>query len=127
MGILQIAGVALIAAMLILLLKELRAATAPPVRLVTTLVLLAAALGLYAPLLLRIRTLFTLGGGGVFAEAVLRAVGIGLIAEFCAAFCRDLGENTVAEGVLLFGKLEILVLALPLVDELIEIVGELLK
>ena len=125
MGILQIAGVALIAAMLILLLKELRAATAPPVRLVTTLVLFAAALGLYAPLLLRIRTLFTLGGGGVFAEAVLRAVG--LIAEFCAAFCRDLGENTVAEGVLLFGKLEILVLALPLVDELIEIVGELLK
>lgn len=127
MGILQIAGVALIAAMLILLLKELRAATAPPVRLITTLVLFAAAIGLYAPLLLRIRTLFTLGGGGVFAEVVLRAVGIGLIAEFSAAFCRDLGENTVAEGVLLFGKLEILVLALPLVDELIEIVGELLK
>ncbi|MBR3863000.1 MAG: stage III sporulation AC/AD family protein, partial [Clostridia bacterium] len=62
-----------------------------------------------------------------FAESVLRAVGIGLICEFSAAFCRDLGENTVAEGVLLFGKLEILVLALPLVDELIEIVGELLK
>lgn len=127
MGILQVAGIALLAAMLILLLREMRAAAAPPVRLVTTLVLFGAALGLYAPVLLRIRTLFFLGGGGAFAEAVLRAVGIGLICEFSAAFCRDLGENTVAEGVLLFGKLEILVLSLPLIDELIEIVGELLK
>ncbi|MBQ2773827.1 MAG: stage III sporulation AC/AD family protein [Clostridia bacterium] len=127
MGILQVAGIALLAAMLILLLREMRATLAPPVRLVTTLVLFGAALGLYAPVLLRIRTLFSLGGGGAFAEVVLRAVGIGLICEFSAAFCRDLGENMVAEGVLLFGKLEILVLALPLVDELIEIVGELLK
>ena len=127
MGVLQVAGIALRAAMLILLLREMRATLAPPVRLVTTLVLFGAALGLYAPVLLRIRTLFSLGGGDAFVEAVLRAVGIGLICEFSAAFCRDLGENTVAGGVLLFGKLEILVLALPLIDELIEIVGELLK
>ncbi len=127
MGILQVAGIALLAAMLILLLRELRAATAPPVRLVTTLVLFGAALGLYAPVLARLQTLFALGDGGELATAVLRAVGIGLICEFSATFCRDLGENTVAEGVLLFGKLEILVLALPLIDYLIEIVGELLK
>ncbi len=127
MGILQVAGIALLAAMLILLLRELRAATAPPVRLVTTLVLFGAALGLYAPVLARLQTLFALGDGAELATAVLRAVGIGLICEFSATFCRDLGENTVAEGVLLFGKLEILVLALPLIDDLIEIVGELLK
>jgi len=127
MGILQIAGIALLSAMLMLLLRELRATAAPPVRLVTTLFLCGAALALYAPVLSRIRALFSLGGGGVFAETVLRAVGIALIAEFSASFCRDLGEPTVGEGVLLFGKLEILVLALPLVDELIEIVGELLK
>ena len=127
MGILQVAGIALLSAMLILLLRELRAVAALPVRLGATLLLFCAALGLYAPVLLRIRTLFSLGEGGAFAETVLRAVGIGLICEFSAAFCRDLGENTVAEGVQLFGKLEILVLALPLIDELIEVVGGLLK
>ena len=76
MGVLQVAGIALLAAMLILLLREMRATVAPPVRLVTTLVLFGAALGLYAPVLLRIRTLFSLGGGDAFVEAVLRAVGI---------------------------------------------------
>ena len=127
MGIFQVAGVALLSVMLILLLRELRAATALPVRLATTLFLCLAALSLYAPVLARIRTLFSLGGGDAFAEAVLRAVGVGLVGEFSAAFCRDLGEHTVADGVVLFGKLEILVLALPLVDELIGIVGELLQ
>ncbi|MBQ9802264.1 MAG: stage III sporulation AC/AD family protein [Clostridia bacterium] len=127
MSILQVAGIALLAAMVILLLREMRAAAAPPVRLVTTLVLFGAALGLYAPLLTRVRTLFALGDGGALVTAVLRAVGIGMVCEFSAAFCRDLGENTIAEGVLLFGRLEILLLAMPLVDDLIQIVGELLK
>lgn len=127
MGVLQIGGVALLGAMLILLLREMRAPMAVPVRLVTALALFLAAVGLYAPVLARLGTLFSLGDGGEFASVVLRAVGIGVIAEFCASFCRDLGEGTLAEGVLLFGKLEILVLALPLVDDLMEIAGELLK
>ena len=48
----------------------------------------------------------------------------GLVAELAAGFCRDLGEGSVADGVLLFGKLEILLLALPLIDELLKIIGE---
>ncbi len=127
MGILQAAGIALLASMTVLLLRELRAAAAVPVRLVTTLVLFGAALLLYAPVLTRIRTLFALSDGGTLGAAVLRATGIGLVCELSAAFCRDLGESTVAQGVLLFGKLEILILALPLVDDLTKIVGELLK
>ena len=127
MGVWQVSGVALLAAILIPLLRELRAVSAVPVRLAATVLLCLAALSLYAPVLSRIRALFSLGGGSALAETVLRAVGVGLICEFSASFCRDLGENTLADGVALFGKLEILVLALPLVDELIEIVGELLK
>lgn len=127
MGVLQVGGIALLGAMLILLVREMRASVAVPVRLVTALVLFFATISLYAPILARIGNLFALGEGGEFATVVLRAVGVGVIAEFCASLCRDLGEGTLAEGVLLFGKLEILVLALPLVDDLVEIAGELLK
>ncbi|MBE6605164.1 MAG: hypothetical protein E7639_05625 [Ruminococcaceae bacterium] len=127
MGILQISGIALLGAMAILLLRELRATAAVPVRLVTTLVLVGAAVGLYAPILSRLHVLFSLSGGASLAGAVLRAVGIGLICELTAGFCRDLGEGSVAEGVVLFGKLEILLLALPLLDELLKVIGELLK
>ena len=86
-----------------------------------------SALVLYAPVLGRIRTLFTQTGAGEYADIVLRALGIALICELTAVFCRDLGENTLADGVQLFGKLEILVLSLPLVDKVLEMAKELLQ
>ena len=127
MGIFQVSGVALLGVMAVFLLRELRSAAAATLRLATGIVLLLAALGLYVPILARVRTLFSLSGGAVLADSVLRAVGIGLVTELTAGFCRDLGEGGVADAVLLFGKLEILLLALPLVDELLKIIGELIS
>lgn len=127
MGILQYAGLALLTAMLILILRELRPAFVPPVRLGASVLLVGAALLLYAPVLSRIHSLFGETGAGEYMDVVLRALGIALICELTALFCRDLGENTLAEGVQLFGKLEILVLSLPLVDKVLEMAKELLQ
>jgi hypothetical protein len=127
MGIVQIAGLALLCVALILCLKEMRASLAFPARLAAAILLFGAALALYLPVLERIRALFSLSGAVDFATPILSAAGIALICELTASFCRDLGENTVANGVLLFGKLEILVLCLPLVDDVLEIAKELLK
>ena len=127
MGLLQLCGIALLAAMLILMLRELRPAFIPPVRLAASLVLVSAALLLYIPVLSRVRTLFVETGAGEYLDVVLRALGIALICELTAIFCRDLGENTLAQGVQMFGKLEILVLSLPLVDQILEIAKELLQ
>lgn len=127
MGIVQLSGIALLAAMLILILRELRPAFVPPVRLCATILVTGAALLLYVPVLARVRTLFSETGAGEYMDVVLRALGIALICELTAIFCRDLGENTLAQGVQLFGKLEILVLALPLVDKVLEMAKELLQ
>ena len=127
MDVIRLSGLALLAAMLILILRELRPAFIPPVRLAASVLLVGAALVLYAPVLSRIRTLFTQTGAGEYADVVLRALGIALICELTAVFCRDLGENTLADGVQLFGKLEILVLSLPLVDKVLEMAKELLQ
>ena len=127
MGVLQITGVALLAAMLILCVRELRATMALPIRLAATLLMISASILLYGPVVERLRTLFSLAGAGEYATPILRATGIALICEFAASICRDLGENTLGSGVLLFGKLEILVLCLPLVDAVLEIAKELLK
>ena len=97
MSILSLSGIALLAAMLILILRELRPAFAPPVRLGASVIIIGAALLLYAPVIARIRTLFGETGAGEYMDTVLRALGIALICELTALFCRDLGENTLAE------------------------------
>ena len=127
MSVLQVAGVGILSAVLILCLKELRGTLAPTVRIASTLLLFGAAALLYQPTAERIGTLFAVTGAAEYAAPILRATGIALICELAAVFCRDMGENGVANGILLFGKLEILVLSLPLVDAVLEIAKELLN
>lgn len=127
MSIMGVAGFALFAAALILCLKELRGSGAVLLRAAAVIVLFGGALSLLAPLLSRLTGLFSDAGAAGFAGVLLRALGIGLLAELAAALCRDLGENSLGEGVAFFGKLEILLLALPFAEELLEIAKEFLK
>lgn len=127
MSTLRMVGVALLAAMLLLLLRELRPTTAPPLRLAVSVFFFGGALSLLAPALLRLQTLLSLAEGEDYTRLLLTAVGIALATELAAGLCRDLGEGGVAEGLLFFGRAEILLLALPLVDQLVDLAREMLS
>lgn len=60
-----------------------------------------------------------------YAETMLRALGIALLTRICADLCRDMGEGTVAGGVEFAGKIAILLLALPLIREIIGYAAQL--
>ncbi len=126
MGAVELSGVAILSVMMILLLREWRPGMAAPLRLGVVLLLAGAAVALLVPVVSRVKTLLSFSSEGELAAPIMRAAGVALITELAAGFCRDLGENSVAEGLLLFGRVEILLLCLPLVDTLIDIAGELL-
>lgn len=123
----SVAGAAILAAMLIVLLKEYNPGMASAARLSASLLLFGAVLATALPLLSEVRALFSLSGVEAYAAPLLRAAGVALLTEMTASFCRDLGENAVAEGILLFGKAEILVLSLPLVRQLLALAQALLS
>ncbi|MBE6574873.1 MAG: hypothetical protein E7654_01200 [Ruminococcaceae bacterium] len=62
-------------------------------------------------------------GQRVFAEGqasmLMRALCILLLVRFCAALCRDCGESTVALCLEFAGKAELILLAIPLLQELL--------
>lgn len=62
---------------------------------------------------------------GLFST-ILKIVGVGYVTEFSASLCQDAGVNSVADKILLGGKIVILVLALPIVSNIIEIISGLL-
>lgn len=126
MGIIGASGCALLAVTAILLLREWKSALVPGVRLSATLLLVGAAVALLAPILEKTRTLMSCSGAGEYGGVMLRALGIALLSELTATFCRDLGENGVGEGVEMLGKVEILLLCLPLVEKVLELAKELL-
>ena len=62
---------------------------------------------------------------GIFS-AVLKIIGLGYITEFSASLCNDAGATSIGNKILLGGKILILISALPIVTNLIDIIAELL-
>ena len=64
-------------------------------------------------------------GGAV--EVLLKALGVSILAHVIANVCRDAGEGSMAYYVELGARVEILILALPLLGEMLDLASELLE
>ncbi len=60
-------------------------------------------------------------------SSVLKIVGVGYITEFGANVCYDTGNSSIADKVLLAGKIIILCLALPIVSSMISTIVGIIK
>ena len=57
---------------------------------------------------------------------LLKIIGVGYLVEFTAGICSDTGNSSLGDKVLLGGKIIILVMALPIITNILHIVMELL-
>ena len=57
---------------------------------------------------------------------ILKIIGIGYLTEFTAGICNDTGNSSLADKVLLGGKVVILVMAIPIVTSILQIIMGLL-
>ena len=78
------------------------------------------------PLLALIRTLGNGAGASKHIETILKGLGIVLLTQICSDICRDSGETTLAGHVETVGKLELLLLCIPLIEEILAIAEKLL-
>ena len=63
---------------------------------------------------------------GEYIALALKVAGISLLCDFGTQVCKDAGENAIASKVELGGKIIILLFAIPIIDELLTLVGSLL-
>lgn len=57
---------------------------------------------------------------------LLKIIGVGYLIEFTASICSDTGNGSLGDKVLLGGKIVILVMALPIITNILEIIMGLL-
>ncbi|MBE5745858.1 MAG: stage III sporulation protein AD [Clostridiales bacterium] len=60
-------------------------------------------------------------------SSVLKIVGVGYITEFGANICQDTGNSSIADKVLLAGKVIILCFALPIVNSMLNVIIGLIQ
>ena len=55
-------------------------------------------------------------------SSILKIIGIGYLCEIAASICQEAGANAVADMVILGGKVIIMVLAIPIIQALVDVV-----
>jgi stage III sporulation protein AD len=121
MDSIKICALGLICALLITVVKQFRAEFSIPAKLAAFVILFGIGIGMLYPIFNWIESLMNVVGLSKYGTVLLKALGIALLSQICADICRDCGESSVASGVELAGKLEILILCLPLIVEIFEI------
>ena len=127
----RIFGGAILRVFIIIILKKESPDSAGTMRMAAGIILCVACVLAMTPIIDYVSGLgesFEVGEG--FSDAVgvlLKALGISILTHVCATVCRDSGEGNIAYYVELGGKIEIMLLSLPLLSELTDTALELLK
>ena len=125
--ILKLCGMAVLSAFLCLLLKKWNADASVTVRLIAGVMLSAACIGAMSPLMELVSLLGESEAISGYVGILLRVLAVATVTHVTANICRDCGESTIAGYVELGGKIEILILSLPIMKEIIEKAMELLN
>lgn len=60
-------------------------------------------------------------------SVMLKALGVALIGKICSDICRECGENGIAEGVEMLSGVVILSLSLPMLSKILSFASEILQ
>ena len=122
----KICGLALVAVVAFSVVRQMGRDFEIPMKLAAAVVFLGLIVGLARPVVAYVRHMMGEGPIGQYADLLLGALGIAVVTGLCADVCRECRETAVASYVELAGRLEILVLCLPLIREILATVSALL-
>ncbi|CAJ1002990.1 MULTISPECIES: stage III sporulation protein AD [Bacillales] len=127
MEIVQIVGLGLVATILALVIKEQKPMFAFLLALASGVFIFYFLIGKIAEVIRILEKLAVQADLNlVFLETILKIIGIAYIAEFGAQMTRDAGQGAIASKIELAGKVLILVMAVPIIQIIIETVINLL-
>ncbi len=127
MTILEIVGISIIAAILILVIKEERPELAFLLSLITGLIILILVIdqiGVVIDIIQRLAEKAEVDL--IYFTTIMKIIGIAYIGEFGAEIVRDVGESALASKIELAAKILIMIIAIPIMLSLIETVIRLI-
>lgn len=127
MHVLQLAGIGLVATVLMTVLRPLAPQFSMMIAIVAGVALLLPILGNLQTVIHSLTELSTAAKVNQgFLSTVLRIIGIAYIIEFAAQVARDANEGGLANKIELAGKVGIVVLAVPIITDVVESLVHLL-
>lgn len=112
--------------MVVIVVRHFREELSPAIAVAATIALGAVLIKLVIPLIEFTKTLAEAYGMGGYLGIMLKALGIAMCSRVCAEICRDCGESAIASKVEIGGKIGILLLSIPLLQQIIKSINSLI-
>lgn len=126
MEILKIVGFAIIATVLVIVIKEQKPEIAVLLSVISAILIMVYTMSKMAGVIEMLdRMVESSGMNKDFLAIILKVTGIAYIVEFGRNVCADAGQNAIATKLEMAGKVIIVILSLPLINTLLTVVSGL--
>ena len=123
----KICAVAILFASLCVVIKHFRAEFIIPTRVAVTIIICGVVITLIDPIIEYFNNIMGQTLPLEHMKIILKSLAIAFIVQISSEICRDCGENNIAAGIETIGKIEIILLSLPMINNIISMSMELLS
>lgn len=127
MEIVKIIGIALVALIIIILLKQYKPEFAIYISLLTGVLILILVMDELTGIISLIQTIANKASiNQQFLTILIKITGIAFLSEFAVSICKDSGEGAIASKIELGSKIIIISMSIPILSSLLEIILKVL-
>lgn len=127
MDIIKIIGIALVAVIIIIILKQYRPEFAIYVSIITGILILLLITDKLADIINLLNSIASKSSVNMeFLTLLIKITGIAFLAEFAVSICKDSGETAIANKVEIGSKILIIAMSIPIISSLLEIILKIL-
>ena len=121
MDIVKIIGIAFLAVIIIIILKQYRPEFAMYVSIIAGALIIFMSIGKLDGIIKLLNTISnSTKVNGQFLGILLKITGIAFLTEFAVSICKDSGETAIASKVDMGGKIIIIAISVPIISSLVE-------
>ena len=127
MDIIKIVGIALIALVIIILLKQYKPEFAIYISILTGILILILVMDKISGIINLIKSIVNQSYINTeFITLLIKITGIAFLSEFAVSICKDSGEAAIASKIEIGSKIIIISMAIPILSSLLELILKLL-
>lgn len=123
----KICGITVLCVAVIMIVKEVRGGFAGVLRISGIILISVVLIADIGDLRVGLGQILDMADMNKYTSAMLKALGIAFLVKICSDICKDCGEANLAFGVESAGKICVLAMSLPFVQDIMEYAKEFLR
>ncbi len=127
MEIIKIIGIAILAVVMIIIIKQYKPEFAIYISIITSIIIISMIISKLSGTISLLSNLSNkLNSGQEFLKILIKITGIAFLTEFAVSICKDAGESAIGSKIDLGGKIIIIAMSIPIISSMLETVIQIL-